>query len=184
MATSAEALAKEETDNLLGREENFEEDFEDMDSSDYHKESEYDVRDDLRTHQKVRTSLSGNIISLNNSTSKTVLQTTNEMSVDSQGLIHSGFIFGAAEYAAAVAVNEENLVIIAAKTKFLAPAKSGDVIEFEAKAKFEDSRKREIRVIGQISEIKVFEGIYQAVVLEKHILKTKIKNIDIDYHAR
>lgn len=184
MATTASALARDEIKRISTPEESFEDDFDDMDSPEYSQESEYPTRDDLLTHQKIRTSLSGNIISLDNSTSRTSLQTTNEMSVDSLGLIHSGFIFGAAEYAAAIAVNEENLVIIAAKTKFLAPAKSGDLIEFEAKAKFEDSRKREIRVTGEISEIKIFEGVFQAVVLEKHILKTKIKNIDIDYHAR
>ena len=103
------------------------------------------------------------------------------MVLDDLGLIHSGFIFGAADYAAAVAVNEPNVVIIGSRSKFLAPAKIDDLIEFEAKAKFEDSRKREIKVSGFINDIKVYEGLFQAVVLEQHIFKTKIKNAGRSY---
>jgi len=61
------------------------------------------------------------------------------------GLVHSGSIFSSADYAAAAAVNEENMIIIGAKTSFLAPAKIGDLIELEAKAKFEDSRKTHLQ---------------------------------------
>ncbi|MCF6173887.1 MAG: PaaI family thioesterase [Campylobacteraceae bacterium] len=181
MADDAQALAHEEINNLT----QIEEDFDDYQNDDNGLEhSDFEDREDLLTHTKVRSSLIGNIISLENSKSKTTLRTTDEMAVDKLGLIHNGFICGGAEYAAAVAVNEENLVVISSKVKFLAPAKSGDLIEFNAKAKFEDSRKREIKVIGEINEIKIFEGVFQAVLLENHILKTKIKNINKDYHAK
>ncbi|NOX15628.1 MAG: PaaI family thioesterase [Epsilonproteobacteria bacterium] len=181
MADDAKISAHEEIDNLAQIEENFD-DYQNDNNGLEH--SDFEDREDLLTHTKVRSSLIGNIISLEHSKSKTTLQTTEEMTVDKLGLIHNGFIFGAAEYAAAIAVNEENLVIISSKVKFLAPAKDGDLIEFIAMAKFEDSRKREIKVIGEINEIKIFEGIFQAVLLENHILKTKIKNINKDYHAR
>ncbi len=181
MADDAKALANDEIDKLTDIEEDFD-DFQNENSELEH--SEFEERDDLLTHAKVRSTLIGNIISLEHSKSKTTLQTTDEMAVDTLGLIHNGFIFGAAEYAAVLAVNEENLVVISSKVKFLAPAKSGDLIEFRALAKFEDSRKREIKVIGEINEIKIFEGLFQAVLLENHILKTKIKNINKDYHAR
>ncbi len=185
MPSAVHELASKELDKLSeSKEESFENDFDDLDQSESILESEYDLREDMHTHQKLKPTFSGQITSLGNSLAQTVFHTTNEMSVDMLGLVHSGFIAGAAEYAAIAAINEENLVIIASKTKFLAPAKSGDIIAFKAKAKFEDSRKREVNVTGEISEIKVFEGIFQAVVLEKHILKTKLKNIDTDYHAR
>ena len=138
-------------------------------------------KDDLKTHNKIRENLCGTIIKLNTGYSKTTLQTTKEMTLDDLGLIHSGFIFGAADYAAAVAVNEQNLIIIGSRSSFLAPAKIDDLIEFEAKAKFEDSRKREIKVTGYINEIKIYEGIFHAVVLEKHIFKTNIKNAGRSY---
>ncbi len=181
MADDAKTLVHEEINNLSDTEEDFD-DFQNDENNLEH--SDFEDRDDLLTHTKVRSSLIGNIISLENSKSKTTLQTTDEMAVDTLGLIHNGFIFGAAEYAAAVAVNEENLVVISSKVKFLAPAKSGDLLEFRALAKFEDSRKREIKVVGEINEIKIFEGLFQAVLLENHILKTKIKDINKNYHAR
>ena len=63
-------------------------------------------------------------------------------------------------------------------------ARIGDIIEFEAKGRFEDARKREIKVIGKINEIKVFEGIFQAVLLEKHILKTKLDELQANFNAK
>ncbi len=141
-----------------------------------------DKKENLKTHDKIRTNLCGTIINLDAGYSKTTLQTTKDMTLDELGLIHSGFIFAAADYAAAVAVNEFNVVIIGSRSSFLAPAKVGDLIEFEAKARFEDSRKREIRVTAHISDIKIFEGVFQAVVLEQHIFKTKIKGAKRSYN--
>ena len=139
------------------------------------------MQEKLNTHQRIKNNLSGNVIQLEKGYAKVSLQTTHEMVIDELGLIHSGFIFSAADFAAAAAVNESNLVIIGARTSFLAPAKVDDLIQFEAKAKFEDSRKREINVIGKIKDIKIFEGTFHAVVLEKHIFKTKIKNAHREY---
>jgi len=180
MTDDAQDIVHNELNNIPQTEENFDE-F--NDEEEVTQISDFEERDDLKTHTKVRSNLIGTIISLEKSKSKTTLQTTDEMKVDNLGLIHSGFIYGGAEYAAVVAVNEENLVVISSKVKFLAPAKSGDLIEFKAIAKFEDSRKREIKVVGEINEIKIFEGFFQAILLENHILKTKIKDINKDYHA-
>lgn len=142
------------------------------------------LNDNLKTHQKIKSTLVGNLMEITKNSAKVLLQTTNEMSVDEFGLIHSGFIFGSAEYAAVAAVNEANIVVIGCRSKFLAPAKVGDLIEFEARGRFEDARKREIKVIGMINEIKVFEGIFQAVLLEQHILKTKIDELQATFNAK
>ena len=135
----------------------------------------------LLTHTRIKHSLCGSVQTLEPGHAKINLKTTKEMVIDELGLVHSGFIFSAADYAAAAAVNEANLVVIGARVNFLAPAKVEDIIEFEAKAKFEDARKREIHVVGKIKEIKVFEGIFHAVMLDKHIFKVKIKNAKRDY---
>ncbi len=181
----AKTLAKEEIDNLTSQEEDFENEFQEPDSEntelDMYSE---EMKDELNSHKKIRSSISGKITLLEQGHSKTVLQTTKEMVVDELGLIHSGFIFGAAEYAAIISINQENQVVVGSKNKFLAPAKEGDEIEFEAVAKFEDLRKREVKVTGHINEIKIFEGIFQIVILEQHILKTKIKNIPKNYHNK
>lgn len=171
----------EEADEIVQtpeKEEDFSENFEDDSVS---LQATNNFADALNTHQRIKNSLSGNIISIEKATARVNLLTTHEMVADELGLIHSGFIFSAADYCAVCAVNEEHVVIIGSRTSFLAPAKVGDLIEFEAKAKFEDSRKREINVTGKINDIKIFEGIFHAVVLDKHIFKIKIKNAHRKY---
>ena len=44
------------------------------------------------------------------------------------------------------------------------------------KSEIEDSRKREIKVVGKINDVKIFDGVFQAVVLETHILKSRLKH--------
>ena len=178
MVKSRAGLVKEMIDNTTNMED-------DIDlHDDISEESATFLNDELKTHVKVKSTLVGNLTELNKNTSKVVLQTTNEMSVDEFGLIHSGFIFGSAEYAAVAAVNEANVVIIGCRSKFYAPAKVGDLITFDAKGRFEEARKREIKVIGMINEIKVFEGIFQAIILERHILQTKIDELQASFNPK
>ena len=178
MVKSKAGLVKEMLDNTS----NFEDELELSD--DMSLDSSNFLNDDIKTHSKIKSTLVGNLVELAKNTSKVVLQTTNEMSVDEFGLVHSGFIFGSAEYAAVAAVNEPNVVIIGCRSKFFAPAKVGDLVDFEAKGRFEDARKREIKVIGMINEIKVFEGIFQAVLLERHILQTKIDELQASFNPK
>ncbi|OCS31932.1 thioesterase [Campylobacter fetus subsp. venerealis LMG 6570 = CCUG 33900] len=130
----------------------------------------------LNIPQAINTIFNGSIIDAKQNYSKTVLKTNNDMVYDDEGLIHSGFIFSAADWSAQVAVNQPFSVTIGSKVSFFAPAKVGDIIEFEAHAYFDESKKREIKVIGKIKEIKVFEGTFQIVVLEDHIFKLQKKN--------
>lgn len=178
MAKNNAGLVKDMIDNTT----NFEDDLElledpSLDSANF-------LNDDLKTHLKIKSILVGNLVAMSKNSSKVVLQTTHDMSVDEFGLIHSGFLFGSAEYAAVAAVNEPNVVVIGCRSKFFAPAKVGDLITFEAKGRFEDARKREIKVIGMINEIKVFEGLFQAVLLERHILQTKIDELQASFNPK
>ncbi len=135
------------------------------------------VNDELLTHTKIKSTLVGNIVQLQKGYTRVLLEPTYEMVVDDFGLIHSGFLFGSAEYAAIACINEENVVIIASSCKFFAPAKLGNTIEFEAKSITSNARKREVTVIGTINHIKIFEATFQAVILENHIFKTKIDEL-------
>ena len=96
---------------------------------------------------------------------------------DAEGLIHSGFVFMGANYAALLAINEEFSVSIGARINFFGPLRLGDVVEFDARARFEESRKKEVKVIGYVKEIKIFEGTFQIVTLEEHVFATQQKNI-------
>ncbi len=129
----------------------------------------------LKTHNKIKKYLSGEIETLKENYAKVRLSCTNEMSVDEMGLIHGGFTFSAADFAAMAAVNEPYVVLIGSNSKFLAPVKVGDIVIFEAHARFEDARKREVDVVGSINDIKVFEGTFTAVILPEHVLKLKLK---------
>ncbi len=131
----------------------------------------------LKTHTKIKKYLSGDIVTLKENYAQVKLSCTKEMAVDEMGLIHGGFTFSAADFAAMAAVNEPYVVLIGAVSKFLAPVKVGDIIIFEAYAKFEDARKREIDVVGSINDIKVFEGRFDAVILPEHVLKLKLKKV-------
>ena len=131
----------------------------------------------LKTHTKIKKYLSGDIVTLKENYAQVKLSCSREMAVDEMGLIHGGFTFSAADFAAMAAVNDPYVVLIGAVSKFLAPVKVGDVVIFEAYAKFEDARKREVDVVGSINDIKVFEGKFDAVILPEHVLKLKLKGI-------
>jgi acyl-coenzyme A thioesterase PaaI-like protein len=133
----------------------------------------------LQTHQYINQNLCGNLIEIEKNYAKVSLKTNTQMSVDEYELVHGGFTFAAADFAAMAAVNDPNVVLIGSQTSFYSPVKVGDEIVFEASSKYNDSRKREVVVTGKVHDIKVFSGIFEAIILEKHILKmnmTKVKS--------
>jgi len=46
------------------------------------------------------------------------------MAVDQMGLVHGGFTFGAADFAAMAAVNDPNVVLVSSECRFFKPCKS------------------------------------------------------------
>ena len=166
----------------LVQEEDFSDNFNSAnDESGLEVSTETHAVDNLNTHQRLKSNISGSLTKIDKNEATVKLVTTYDMVVDELGLVYNGSIFSAANYAAICAINVENVIVIGSKINFLAPAKVGDVITFEANSRFEDSRKREVNVVGRINEIKVFDGVFHAVVLEKHIFKTKIKNANREY---
>lgn len=132
------------------------------------------IKSELLICPEINTSLVGTIIELSKNTAKSVFITTNEMIADEQGLIFDAFVFAAANYVAQAAINREFSVIIGTKCFFYAPLKLGDVLELEAHALFDDSsKKRDVKVVGHVKEIKMFEGTIQIVSTDEHIFKLK-----------
>jgi acyl-CoA thioesterase len=129
---------------------------------------------ELKTHTRINEELCGHLIELKPGYAKVRLDATREMLVDEMGLVHGGFTFAAADYAAMAAVNEPNVVLVSSECRFLAPIKVGDRVVFEAKELYRQTRKRTIHVVGHFEDIKVFEGEFMAVVLERHVLKLKL----------
>ena len=123
------------------------------------------------THLKINTKLCGEVVELTKGYAKVALITDENMAADEEGLIHGGFIFGAADFAAMCAVNEPNVVLTGSNCRFLSPSSKGDVIDFEAKVIDEDGAKAVVEVVGHCNGRDVFSGSFKSYVTNKHVLK-------------
>ncbi|MEA3228787.1 MAG: hotdog domain-containing protein [Campylobacterota bacterium] len=142
------------------------------DDLDYYEEDDGIVT--LNTHHRINPDLSGEIMKIERGYVEIKLITTSEMLADKFGLVHGGFIFSAADYAAMAAVNEPNVVLVASDCQFLAPVRVKDEVNFIAKVRHKEGKKRNVNVDGFVFDIKVFSGVFKTVITEKHVLKLKI----------
>lgn len=142
----------------------------------------YKSKDDviLKTHERINQDLCGEIEKLETGYIELKLVTNHDMIADSKNLIHGGFIFSAADYAAMAAVNEKNVVLVASDCQFLSPVKFGDIVNFVAKVRHKEGRKRNVHVTGHVLEIKVFEGEFKTVVTDRHVLKLRLTDAEDD----
>lgn len=124
----------------------------------------------LNTHLNIDSSLCGTVTKLEEGYAEVLLHTIRKMSADAQGLVHGGFIFGAADYAAMSAANDPYVVLGASNCKFTAPVKVGDTVLCKASVVSEKGKKKEVSVEAFVGEKLVFEGSFTTFVLEKHVL--------------
>ena len=134
----------------------------------------------IKTHEDINQELNGEIIKLEEGYVELRLATTHDMVADSLGLIHGGFIFSAADYAAMLAVNERNVVLVGSECQFLSPVKYHDEVNFVARVRHKEGRKRNVHVEAHVLDIKVFEGEFKTVITEKHVLKLKLLDEEDD----
>jgi acyl-coenzyme A thioesterase PaaI-like protein len=123
-----------------------------------------------RTHERIARHLCGEPVELGPGRARVALQTAPEMAADARGLVHGGFTFGLADYAAMLAVNEPTVVLASAQTKFLGPVVVGDRVEAEATVDRADGKKRWVKVVVHRAGAPVFEGEFLAVVPDRHLL--------------
>ena len=123
------------------------------------------------THLKINTKLCGEVVQLAEGYARVQLNTDAEMAADEAGLIHGGFIFGAADFAAMCAVNEPNVVLTGSSCRFIAPSVKGDVIDFEATVVEQDGAKALVEVVGHSRGRDVFTGSFKTYVTQEHVLK-------------
>ena len=122
--------------------------------------------DNVKTHKKASVKLIGKPIEIFEGKKATAeLLATKEMTVDALELVHGGFTFGLADYAAMLAVNHSNVVLASAQVKFAAPVKQGETMIAEAVV-----IKNEVNVNVRIGERLVFTGTFICYILEKHVL--------------
>ena len=124
----------------------------------------------LNTHLSIDNALCGKVTKLDLGYAEVLLHTTQQMSVDTQGLVHGGFVFSAADYAAMSAVNDPFVVLGSSSTKFIAPVKVGAVVCCKATVSISKGRKKVVMVEATVNDTLVFEGSFTTFVLDKHVL--------------
>jgi len=124
----------------------------------------------ILTHEKIDAELCGTPREVADGYSRVDLQTIERMAVDDSGLVHGGFIFGLADYAAMIAVNHPNVVLGAAEVRFLKPVKAGESVTAEARVESRSGKKHVVPVEVRRGGESVFEGTFTCFVLEQHVL--------------
>jgi acyl-coenzyme A thioesterase PaaI-like protein len=124
-----------------------------------------------KTHLAADPALCGQVVELGEGSAEVALETTEAMVVDAHGLIHGGFVFGLADYAAMLAVNDPYVVLGAAQSRFLKPVARGARLVALARTASAEGRKREVHVSASVGADTVFEGKFTCFVLERHVLE-------------
>jgi len=122
------------------------------------------------THQLIDNELCGTPLMVENGKSRVEYTTTSRMAADDSGLVHGGFIFGLADYAAMLAVNHPNVVLGGADVKFLKPVKAGESVYAQASVTSASGKKQMVSVTVKREDEVVFKGDFSCFVLEKHVL--------------
>jgi uncharacterized protein (TIGR00369 family) len=122
------------------------------------------------THNKINRELCGNPIELKDGFCRIELLTTEQMSVDEFKLVHGGFVFGLADHAAMLAVNDPNVVLAQASVSFLKPVQPDEILIAEAHVKNVEGKKQIVHVSVLRNEDIVFKGEFVCFTLKKHVL--------------
>jgi acyl-coenzyme A thioesterase PaaI-like protein len=122
------------------------------------------------THHRIDQILCGRPLSVEDGNSLVELVTTPQMAADEQGLVHGGFIFGAADYAAMIAVNHPHVVLGASDVKFLKPVRVGEKVRVTARVQEIKGKKYWVSVSASRADDEIFQGMFTCFVLEKHVL--------------
>ncbi len=122
------------------------------------------------THQAIDQILCGRPVLVEKGFSRVEFVATAQMTVDDSGLVHGGFVFGLADYAAMIAVNHPNVVLGAADVKFLKPIIQGDKIVAEARVEEIQGKKHWVAVSVHKRNDIIFQGMFTCFALKNHVL--------------
>jgi len=134
-----------------------------------------------QTHSGIDPRLCGRPVVLDPGAARVELETVPEMAADETGLVHGGFVFGLADYAAMLAVNHPNVVLGSAQTRFLKPVVVGERLVADASLLEEEGRKRRVAVevrradqVGEMGEL-VMTGELLCFVPDRHVLAGPVR---------
>jgi acyl-coenzyme A thioesterase PaaI-like protein len=121
---------------------------------------------DIDTHREASERYVGRPLSVGDGRAVAALDTTEEMRVDGTGLVHGGFVFGVADYAARLAVNEPTVVLAGADVAFRNPVTAGETVRATATA----TDGLTVDCTATVDDREVFAGTFDCVVPETHVL--------------
>jgi acyl-coenzyme A thioesterase PaaI-like protein len=130
--------------------------------------------DKIMTHESIDGKFSGKCIDLIPGKRSIVsLKTEDFMKADNKGLVHGGFTFSLADYAAMIAVNHQNVILVNADVGFTSPVKVGDVLIAKAHVYRKSGNKYFVEVSIQRNEKTVFVGKFKCLTLKTHVLDVR-----------
>ena len=124
----------------------------------------------IETHQHIDPVLCGSPVSIGQGRAEVRLTMSSVMRADAHGLVHGGFVFGLADYAAMLAVNDPNVVLGSAQTRFVSPVRDGETVVARARRTDVSGRKHTIEVIATVADRVVMSGTFTTFVLDAHVL--------------
>jgi uncharacterized protein (TIGR00369 family) len=124
----------------------------------------------IQTHREINREAFGTPVYLEEGVSRVALLTNRSMAVDETGLVHGGYIFGLADYAAMIAVNHPNVVLGSSEVKFLKPVRAGETVIAAATAEARQGKKQIVAVTVTRDDEAVLSGSFTCFVLDRHVL--------------
>ena len=125
---------------------------------------------EARTHLAIDRELCGTPLGLSVGAAEVELVTTARMAADASSLVHGGFVFGLADHAAMLAVNEPNVVLGSAQVRFVAPVRVGETLRARASVRESAGKKRivEVAVVRGADTVATAELV--CLVPDRHVL--------------
>ena len=125
---------------------------------------------EANTHLKTSKQWVGTPVELSEGKATVELETQQAMVVDEYNLVHGGFVFGLADYAAMLAINHPNVVLGGSSTRFLKPVIAGEKLRANAELTREEGKKKIVEVSVLRGDDIVFTSEFICFIPEKHVL--------------
>src|SRR3954453_3505422 len=115
---------------------------------------------EVRTHLGLDRRLCGEPLELGEGSAVVAFEALPEMAADDRGLVHGGFVFGLADYAAMLAVNHPNVVLGSSEVRFLKPVVVGERLVAGAGVEETAGKKVRVRAVVRRGEEEVLTGSF------------------------
>jgi uncharacterized protein (TIGR00369 family) len=126
-----------------------------------------------RTHLGIDRALCGTPVDLRQGTAEVELLTLPAMAADERGLVHGGFVFGLADLAAMLAVNDPLVVLARAEVSFLKPVRVGERLHASAAVLSGEGKRRAVECTVRSAAGEVMRGRFDCAVPSRHVLEPR-----------